>query len=179
MKIGVISDTHDKLATIDAAFELFTAERVDVVVHCGDWKSLAVVHYFAEKATALKLPVKGVLGNNDTDSDAFLAYAAIAPGDFELSEGLLEIPDGEQTIAVYHGHHAPTLRRIRTDPRFRIVLLGHTHKPKIEEETDRLMVNPGSTAFAIPRRKDWLPTVAIVDTRTCTAELRVLALDVK
>jgi len=37
MRIGIVSDTHDDLAAVEAAVTLFEREGVDAVVHCGDF----------------------------------------------------------------------------------------------------------------------------------------------
>lgn len=174
MILGVISDTHDRLGPLDEALRFFADRRVDRVVHCGDWKSLAALAHFARTAADLGLGVTGVLGNNDADPAAFLVLARTLPGDVALYEGVHEFVADNRTVAVYHGHHAPTLRRVREDPRYDLVLLGHTHKPLIEHEADRLIVNPGSVAFAIPRSKSWQPIVALVDTLALDAELVTL-----
>jgi len=174
MRIGVISDTHDRLAAVDNALEFFVAQNITQIVHCGDWKSLTTVQYFAERAAKLGLTVQAVLGNNDTDVTEFLNYAAVAPGNFHISEGVLEFIAGTTHIAVYHGHHAPTLRRVKSNSNYAIVLLGHTHKPNIESENGRLIVNPGSTAFSIPRSREWKPSVAIVDTDTLKAQIHFI-----
>lgn len=175
MRLGVISDTHDRLAAIDTALAFFKAENIERVVHCGDWKALTTVSYFAERAASLGLGVQGVLGNNDLDVTGFIDYAATAPGNFHLTEGVLEFTWGSVRVAAYHGHHAPTLRKVTTNPSYDLVLLGHTHKPRITIEDGRLIVNPGSTAFSIPRSKDWKPSVAIVDSDTLTAKIHYLA----
>lgn len=172
MLIGVISDTHDRLEHMSQALQYFASESVDLVVHCGDWKNLSTVVAFADTAHALRLPVRGVLGNNDTDIAAFLAAAATVPGDFNLTEGVFELSLSSNTsLAAYHGHHKPTLRKVLECPDYSVILLGHSHKPKIEAVDGRLIVNPGSTAFAIPRSKTWQPSVAIVDTVALTARL--------
>ncbi len=171
MKLGIISDTHDSLERAAAALERFSQEQVDLVVHCGDWKSLGTLVHFADKAAQLKLPVRGVLGNNDHDVSGMTAYARIAPGDLTLTEGILALEIGGVPIAAYHGHHKPTLRRLLADPSYRIILLGHTHKPRIERTDTALVVNPGSIAFAIPRSRDWRPSIALVDTAIVQAEI--------
>ncbi len=37
MRVGIVSDTHDDLAAVEAAVALFDREGVDAVVHCGDF----------------------------------------------------------------------------------------------------------------------------------------------
>ena len=175
MRIGIISDTHDRLAAIDLAFDFFVSRRVDLVVHCGDWKSLSRLERFLADATKHGLPVRGVLGNNDKDPDSFIKMASTFIGDYILKEGVLEIElDDDSRLAVYHGHHAPTLRKVLANDAYSIVMLGHTHKPKIVTHENKLVINPGSTAFSIPRSKTWSPSVAIVDTDTHEASINYL-----
>ena len=35
MKIGIISDTHDDVASMKEAYEQMKAHGIDVLVHCG------------------------------------------------------------------------------------------------------------------------------------------------
>jgi putative phosphoesterase len=165
MKLGVISDTHDSIANIDKAFLAFSEHAVQQVIHCGDFKSTETAVYCLNLAKKHGLSFLGVLGNNDLDVPVFLALST------DLHEGVVERTFDTAHVAMYHGHHSPTLRKVRADSSYDIVLLGHTHKPKIEEEPGRLIVNPGSTAFAIPRSRLWLPTIAIVDTSSMSASI--------
>lgn len=172
MQIGVISDTHDKQATIDLALQYFQEQKVSLVIHCGDWKSLETARYFAKKASEYALPVRGVLGNNDLDTAGFIELGRTAPGDFQLYEGIFEMPLASHgLLAAYHGHHKPTLRKVLADDRYRAICLGHSHKPLIDDTGGKLIVNPGSTAFSIPRQKSWRPSVAIIDTSQLVAHI--------
>jgi putative phosphoesterase len=168
MKIGIMSDTHDKLAGIDGAFEIFEAQKVGLVLHCGDWTKLDTVKYLAQRAEKTGLPIKGVLGNNDRDIEPFLEFAA-SQQYLDLTEGVLHMVVKGCKIAVYHGHHQPTLRRLLLEP-VDLLCLGHSHKPRYDRLDPKVIVNPGSTAFAIPRSKSWQASVAIYDTDTREAE---------
>lgn len=174
MILGIISDTHDRLPVIDDALNFFKSQKVDLVIHCGDWKSLGTFKYFAEQASKLSLPVKGVLGNNDLEVTTFLEYSDSAPGEFEIIEDAMELQVGDRKAVIYHGHHKPTLHKVLSDDSYDMIFLGHTHKPRIEKIDTTLFVNPGSTAFSIPRSKVWVPTVAIVDSDLLEASLHVL-----
>ncbi len=174
MHLGIISDTHDRLESISRALEFFAQQRVDIVLHCGDWKSLSTMTYLAQKARSLALPVRGVLGNNDTNVTGFLQLSRRLPGDLEVQEGVMELSLDGKNIAVYHGHHKPTLRSLLADTNYDIICLGHTHKPMIEKSPKQLIINPGSTAFSIPRSKTWQPSVAIVRADTMTADIAYL-----
>jgi putative phosphoesterase len=174
MILGIISDTHDKLESVERAFNFFAADYVDMVIHCGDWKSVAAMEHFAHQAGQFKLPVRGVLGNNDVDISEFKKFIKSASSQFQITEGVFEINIDGKKVAIYHGHHAPTLRKVRAESAYDLVLLGHTHKPKIEITDTTVIVNPGSTAFSIPRSKQWQATVALVDTETMHASLHII-----
>ena len=61
MKIGLISDTHDKIQNIRKAVRIFNDKHVDLVIHAGDFVNPIAV----ESLAGVKLV--RVLGNNDTD----------------------------------------------------------------------------------------------------------------
>jgi putative phosphoesterase len=166
MKIGIISDTHGRSAGIDGALEIFSAQKVGLIVHCGDWAKPQTARYFQEKSAAAGIPVQGVLGNNDKDVGNFLGLNRIG---FELSEGVLHLEIEGRRIHVYHGHHKPTLRDLLMEP-VDLLCLGHSHKPRYDILDHQIIINPGSTAFAIPRSKTWQASVAIYDTGLHEAE---------
>jgi putative phosphoesterase len=169
MIIGIISDTHDRIANIDTALTMFKLYSVKHIIHCGDWKSPETLSYFADQAAKLNIPVSGVLGNNDLDINAFSLLTQSYP-DIDVREGVFELSIDDKKTAIYHGHHAPTLRRVLANESYDIVFLGHTHKPRIETVSNTLIINPGSTAFSIPRSKQWKPSVVLLDTKTMNAE---------
>lgn len=163
MKIGVISDTHDKLSTAEAAFSYFAEQQVRLVVHCGDWKSASTVEYIVGLCRDHEIKLKGVLGNNDLAVTDMLAFDQDS---FEIVEGVLYFTlDNGKAAAVYHGHHKPTLRNLLLNDTLHVIFLGHTHKPVVTTDGP-LIINPGSTAFAIPRSKTWQPSVVVLDTAT-------------
>ena len=63
MRIGILSDTHDCLEMVDTAVKQLNGERVDLVLHAGDYVSPFVIPRLAN----LQSPMIGVLGNNDGD----------------------------------------------------------------------------------------------------------------
>jgi uncharacterized protein len=160
MKIGIISDTHDKTSGISGAMTIFRQQAVGMIIHCGDWTRPATASQFRQLSTDAGIPVKGVLGNNDRETESFLALNI---PDFELAEGYMELTVDDRRIAVHHGHHKPTLRMLLSGDHD-LLLLGHSHKPRYDIVDARVIVNPGSTAFSIPRSKDWQASVAVYDT---------------
>ena len=61
MKIGIISDTHDDVGNVQRAIEMFNVERVQYVIHAGDYIFPGIVKEFEK----LNSKLIGVLGNND------------------------------------------------------------------------------------------------------------------
>jgi putative phosphoesterase len=62
LKIGIISDTHDDLNSVDSAISIFNREKVSLIVHAGDFIFPGVVERFRKRESAKFI---GVLGNND------------------------------------------------------------------------------------------------------------------
>lgn len=122
LRIGLISDTHGLLRPEALEF-LRGAEHI---IHGGDIGDAAILE--ALRAIA---PVTAVRGNNDQG---------------EWAKGLRELERldiGEVRICVVHDVKGFAEKGCR------IVVSGHSHKPKVEERGGVLYVNPGSAG---PRR---------------------------
>lgn len=124
MEILVASDTHghnERLTELELAYP--HAQRF---LHAGDWGGNPNLHRFW-------LSVKG---NNDY-------YNQNLP-----KERVVEI-EGHR-IYMAHGHQVPfynysqNLVRLAKAHQCDIVITGHTHRPRIEEKDDILLINPGS-----------------------------------
>ena len=59
MKIGIISDTHDRLSRTRYAVQLLAERGAELLVHCGDWMGPDIL------AECSALPLHFVFGNND------------------------------------------------------------------------------------------------------------------
>jgi uncharacterized protein len=125
-RVGLISDTHGLLRPEVKAF----LQGSDHIVHGGDICDPKILEELARIA-----PVTAVRGNNDRG-----AWAQ------QLRESeFLEI--GEVLLYVIHD-----LAELDIDPEaagLRVVVSGHSHKPKVEQRGAVLYVNPGSAG---PRR---------------------------
>ena len=69
MKIGIISDTHDDIENVQESIEIFNKEKVDYVIHAGDYIFSGVTKEFKK----LNSKLIGVLGNNDIERVGNLA----------------------------------------------------------------------------------------------------------
>lgn len=123
--VGLISDTHD-LVRPEALRALAGADRI---VHAGD-----VCTPDALAALAAIAPVVAVRGNNDRG-----AWARALPAVARLDV------DG---LAVVVKHDRKTVRP-REIAGARVLVVGHSHQPLVEEQDGLLVVNPGSAG---PRR---------------------------
>ena len=61
MRIGIISDTHDDIENVQKAIEIFNTEKVQYVIHAGDYIFPGIIVEFKK----LNAKLIGVLGNND------------------------------------------------------------------------------------------------------------------
>ncbi|MBC8184658.1 metallophosphoesterase [candidate division KSB1 bacterium] len=131
--IGIMSDSHDNLAAIRAAVELFNREKVDLVIHAGD----LVAPFTAREIKKLRCPYKIVLGNNDGE---ILGLYKIYDGNVFQPPFFLSV--GGQAICVLHD--PCLLKELKESQNYDVIIYGHDHKPFVEQLTDgTIIVNPG------------------------------------
>lgn len=126
IRVGLISDTHGLLRPEAVA----ALQGCDFIVHGGDIGNAGIL-----EALAAIAPLTVVRGNNDREQWA----------DGIAESELLKV--GGVTLYAIHD-----LSQIDIDPAgagVRVVVSGHSHKPKIEERDGVVYVNPGSAG---PRR---------------------------
>ena len=126
MRVGLISDTHGLLRPEALAY----LEGSDAIVHAGD----IVDPMILERLRGIA-PVTAVRGNND-----FGGWAQKIP-----ETAVVRVAG----VSIYVLHD---LAQLGIDPRaagHRVVIAGHSHKPRVEERDGVLYVNPGSAG---PRR---------------------------
>jgi putative phosphoesterase len=150
-RVCLISDTHGLLRPEALAF----LQGSDFIVHGGDIGNAGIL-----EALAAIAPLTVVRGNNDRE--------AWADG---IAESEILKVDGVRIYAVHD------LAQIGIDPAtagVRVVVSGHSHKPKVEERDGVLYVNPGSAG---PRRFKLPIAVAelLIDGDAVTARIVELA----
>ncbi len=126
MRVGLISDTHGLLRPEAVAW----LRGSDHIVHAGDIVGAQIL----EQLRAIA-PLTAVRGNND--------HGAWADGVPETAA--LEI-DG---VSIFVLHDLAQLGMDARKAGHRVVIAGHSHKPRVEERDGVLYVNPGSAG---PRR---------------------------
>jgi hypothetical protein len=147
MKIGVISDTHDRLENVEKAVKVLKNANVGIIVHCGDWVSPFTLEFFDETCAkeGLLVPVKSVFGNNEGDIKRIIERNTKLKNPIQFApKTCFELEIENIKIVVYHGHDKVILQSFISSKKYHAVFTGHTHKPKNENIEGVLVVNPGS-----------------------------------
>jgi len=172
MRIGVVSDTHDDLAAVEAAVSLFDREGVDAVVHCGDFVAPFSVTPFDVDG----VDFYAVRGNNDGEwavqstVESFGTYLGEA-GALSFGGAGEGAGAGERTgaggggpvdVAVTHGTSGVVVDALVDCGDYDYVLHGHTHAHGVEERDGTVRVNPGGMPIPVDGADDAF-RVATVD----------------
>ncbi len=143
MKIGVISDTHDREAAITAAIARLRSEEVQLILHCGDIESPETVHLFKD------VPTHFVFGNWDRDQSRLQQAIDTVGGTANGTFGYLELAG--KKIAWIHSHLRGHLRTLETDGGLDYLFYGHSHEKEMHRTGKTLVVNPGAIFRANPK----------------------------
>ena len=154
--IGVLSDTHGRVARVHAAADLLARRGVSTVVHCGDITGPDVVEALAG------LEVHWVLGNCDLDESTLRAAMARLGHTCHGVRGEITV-DG-CTIAFTHGHRVGVLDALVVARQHDVVLHGHTHERRDVVVNGTRVLCPGALHAAAP------PTFAILQPPDLTVE---------
>ena len=143
MRIGIVSDTHNNLPNVQRIVELFNAAGVSKVVHTGDITQPKTLDCLA----GLQMPLYAVYGNNDEGEREALATAA-QRHNFVLTDPPLWLDWASRRILVVHD--PCDLKQIPDIDAGDIILHGHTHRLRIEQQGTGLIFNPGECAGMVP-----------------------------
>ncbi len=161
MKLGILSDTHNHLANLTTAMELFRAEQVTRLIHCGDFTS-------AETAGRLKgFVVHHAWGNGDFDFEGI--QAALIELDPENTSALLfsAVLNGKK-IAAVHGHERGRLDVLIQNGHYDYVFHGHSHRRRDVQIGATRVINPGALGGLAREER----SICILDLETGDADFR-------
>ena len=169
MLIGIVSDTHDDLAALGAAVDLFESAGVDAVVHCGDFVAPFSVTPFdigGDDAPEFY----AVRGNNDGEwavestVESFGEYLGEAGTlSFDSRAGDTGAEPDSVDVAVTHGTSAVVVDALVDCGDYDYVFHGHTHAHGVEERDGTVRVNPGGMPIPVEGADDAFH-VATLDT---------------
>ena len=162
MRLGVVSDAHDRLLNVERIVEAFRGAKVDAVVHTGDITLPMTLARFAR----VEVPVFGVPGNNDHDREG-LDNVAERLG-MTLEPRTLEIELGGRRVFVVHDPEDVDLGELCSgDGSPELVLHGHTHRHRWARSAVSWVFNPGECAGFV----EGLGSVGVLDLRNMSQEL--------
>lgn len=160
MLLGVVSDTHNRIAHIHRIVSLFDRAGAETVIHTGDIASPQALQAFA----ALSVPLLGVWGNNDLPRSQLAAAAGELAFDFREPPMFVEL--AQRSIVVVHDPR--DLDQLDEDSPHQVALHGHTHRFRSElDQRGRLIFNPGECAGHMPGKN----AVGLLNLRTLETEL--------
>lgn len=135
MRIGILSDTHDRLDRTKRAVKLLVDSGAEALIHCGDLTEPDIVYECSV------LPSTFVFGNNEEDFDGIRAAITAIQGVCLEFGG--EISLANRRIAVSHGHLGKTIRRLAAaSPDY--LCFGHSHVAGDTREGPTRWINPGA-----------------------------------
>jgi uncharacterized protein len=143
MRIGVVSDTHDRIETIAEAVRLLAEQHVELILHCGDIESPATVQAFKS------IPTHFVFGNWDKDRVRLAAAIKAIGGWHNESFGAIELAG--KRIAWVHSHERHQLHQLERADYFDYVFYGHTHVREQHRTGRTIVANPGALFRANPK----------------------------
>jgi putative phosphoesterase len=152
MNIGILSDTHGRVAPARRALQVFDHHRVEHIIHCGDVGEVDVFELFVGR------PFTFVWGNTDQPSHSLLAFLNTVGIHAPTKVPVRLTLDGK-TFAVFHGHE-PGFDAAERNLPVDYLLHGHSHVTRDERRGRTRIINPGALHRARPK------TVAVLDTAT-------------
>ncbi|MEJ2013376.1 MAG: metallophosphoesterase [Anaerolineales bacterium] len=154
MLIGVISDTHDNIWKMEAAFPHL--QEAGAVVHCGDLCSPFMIKRLGAGLKSQAVHI--VWGNNEGDR---LTIARVAEGfpNVTLQGELAILELGGLRLAV--NHYPEIAAELAASRDFDLVCYGHDHTAHLSEVGDCLLLNPGEVMGLNGRS-----SLALVDSET-------------
>lgn len=156
MKIGVVSDTHDRLRYIHLAVDVFNRSGVGLVLHAGDY----IAPFALRPLDRLQGPWAGVLGNNDGE----VAGLMKASGGRIKGSRLEQVVDGRSILVV---HDEQTLGGKAYPRGVDVLVFGHSHQARVARQAGMVVVNPGECCGYLENRA----TVALLDTEDLGVEI--------
>lgn len=181
MKIAIISDTHDNVASLKRAIDLIKKEEIKLIIHCGD---IFLPDTLKKGLKSFQGKVHVIFSRADADFSRIPEYSFKNLPGIKVWEEFGQIKLNKKTTT--HPPHPPTrqgasgpliafchfpeiARNLANSQKYDLVFYGHTHKPWEEKIGKTRLVNPGNLAGLF-----YKATFAIYDTKNDKLELKIL-----
>jgi len=162
MRVGVLSDSHDRVPAIAEFARLFREAGVGIVLHAGDYCS----PFSLSPLLAADLPLAGVFGRNDGDHEGLLAEAAKGMGT-EIYDSPHSVDGSGVRLRLSHDLSDVAERSVDAHA---VVIHGSSHIKQCRMSGTTLLLNPGEAC-------GWLfgvPTAAVLDLETLKVDFLTL-----
>ena len=165
MKIAIVSDSHDNLATTGKALQWLKEKKIKLLIHCGDVCSPSMLKKISQ---LFKGKIHLVFGNVDGDQYSMLKAKEerkLPNVKFHGDFGELEIE--KKKIAFCH--KLLPAQGLAASGKYDLVFYGHDHRPWEEKVGKCRLVNPGTLAGMFNKA-----TFAVYDSKTDKLELKLV-----
>jgi len=142
VKIGIISDTHNKETWLNKALAILRSQGITRLVHCGDLTDFALCRHLRD------FQVFYAFGNGDIASGA-IALSLQQMNPESRADRALEFTLDGKRFFVIHGNFAEPLNRVLASGDYDYVLRGHSHLFEDRWVGRTRLINPGALG-------DWL-----------------------
>lgn len=159
MRVGILSDTHDRVPAIAELVQRLVAGGASLLMHAGDYCS----PFALGPVNDANVPLLGVFGRNDGDPEGLAAVAAQGVGT-ELYESPHSFEVAGNQILIVHDLADVSHRSVE---QHQFVFHGSTHQVEMKTRGDTLLLNPGEAC-------GWLYgscTAALLDLDTREVEI--------
>jgi len=161
MKIGIIADTHDNLPAIDKAVNRLNQEKVQLVLHLGDY----VAGFAVLRFKPLEAKMIGIFGNNDGDHP--LLEKRFKEIDAEIRGRFTEVDVEGIKIAMTHGDELELLKSLIDTQGYDVVAHAHSHEAKVHRKGKTQVINPGEVCGYLSGKS----TLTLLDVQSLDAKI--------
>jgi len=164
MKIAIIADTHDNVASLKKAVNLIKKEEIKLIIHCGD---IFLPDTLKEGLKSFQGKTYIIFSKADADFSGIPEKSFKNLPRSKVWEEFGKAKLGGKNIAFCH--FPEIARDLAKSQKYDLVFYGHTHKPWEEKIGKARLVKPGNIAGLFYRA-----TFAVYDTKTDKLELKIL-----
>ncbi|MGV8059404.1 MAG: metallophosphoesterase family protein [Smithellaceae bacterium] len=203
MRLGFFSDAHGNIISTIQCMEMMKAMELDECFFLGDAigylpSGIEVLQLLSQQKTTC------IMGNHEAMATGLLPLSEDRDSIYRIRPMLANMPASllnsitklwpasktinvlGKTILMVHGRPSAPLQGYlyqndRPSPdetaKFDVIVMGHTHRPFIQQHGNALLINSGSCG--LPRDIGNAPSFAVYDVLNSTAEIHRFKMDIK
>ncbi|HPT08335.1 MAG TPA: YfcE family phosphodiesterase [bacterium] len=161
MKVAIISDLHDNLATLDIFFKMIATEDINKIICCGDVTNSETLK---KLATTFNQEIYLIKGNAEIYLESDLKkYKNI---NYLNRFGICQLGNFKAGLC-----HEPAFIKdiLNQEKNIDFIFYGHTHKPWQSMKNKAILINPGTLGGVFQK-----PSFAIWDDISGKIKLKLI-----